>query len=127
MSAQGDRDVNFSVIPAKTSFALGERVDFVLRAENEGEESVTYQFRSSCQAFFHVEHDGRPVYHSRLEIMCAQILTELELSPGEQKDFPFRWNQADHRGTPVLAGEYQIVAFLADDNGPRVSAAIRVE
>ena len=72
----------------------------MLRAENEGEESVTYQFRSSCQASTSSVTGAGD--HSRLEITCAQILTELELSPGEQKDFPFRWNQADHRGTPVF-------------------------
>ena len=123
----GDRNVNFAVISAKTSFAPGETVEFVLRAENEGEERVTYQFGSSCQAFFHVELDGRLVYSSRLEIICAQVLTELDLSPGEQHDFPFRWNQVGVGGAPVSTGEYRIVAYLADDNSPPVSASIRVD
>ena len=124
---QQDRDVTFSVIPAKTSFALGKPVEFVLRAENQGGESVTYQFGSSCQAFFHVELDGRLVFSSRLGTMCAQVLTGLEFSPGEQHDFTFRWNQVDIGGAPVSAGEYQIVAYLADDNSPQVSTSIRVD
>ena len=109
----------------KTSFALGERVEFVLRAENEGEESVTYQFRSSCQASTSSVTGAGD--HSRLEITCAQILTELELSPGEQKDFPFRWNQADHRGTPVFGRGISDRGLSCQRQRPRVAVAIRVE
>ncbi len=124
---QGDRDVNFSVIPSKTSFARGETVEFLLRAHNEGDETVNLRFGSSCQAFFHVEQDGQRVYQSRFLTMCAQVMTALQLAPGERKDFPFRWNQVDSRGTPVSAGEYLIVAYLANDNSPPVSASIRVD
>ena len=124
---QGDRNVNFSVIPSKASFAPGETVEFLLRAHNEGDETVTFRFGSSCQGFFHIERDGRRVYQSRFLTMCAQVMTALQLAPGERKDFPFRWNQVDSRGTPVSAGEYLIVAYLANDNSPPVSASIRVD
>ena len=124
---QGDRNVNFSVIPSKTTFAPGETVEFLLRAENEGEETVTFRFGSSCRAFFHIERDGRRVYQSRFLTMCAQVMTTLQLAPRKQRDFPFRWNQVDSRGAALAAGDYLIVAYLANDNSPPVSASIRVE
>lgn len=119
--------VRFAVVPAQPRFGPGEPVQAVLRVVNESAETVRFAFRSGCQAFFEVVRDGRTLFHHRFHVMCAMALTARELAPGQSAEFPFTWDRVDDEGAPVSQGAYQIVAYLADGNSPRVAATVELD
>ena len=123
----GPPGVSFAVVPAKPRFGPGEPVKAVLRVVNESEDTVRFAFRSGCQASFEVVRDGRTLFHHRFHVMCTMALTARELAPGQSVEFPFTWDRVDDEGAPVSRGAYQIVAYLADGNSPRVAATVELE
>jgi hypothetical protein len=119
--------VTFTVVPAKGSFGPGETVQAALKIENGSTEVVRFQFRTGCQTNFEIGVVDRIVFHSRVHTACTQALTTLELAPGENASRPFSWNRQDDSGVPVPPGVYRVIAFLADGNGPPVSATVELQ
>lgn len=113
---------------AAQRFAAGEPVDLVLEIRNAGEQALALEFATARTHDFRVlDSEGREVWswsHGRL---FAQMLTQLELAPGERRRFAASWDQRDASGTLARPGRYGVVATLASSPSPPPVGPVELE
>lgn len=111
-----ETDVVTEVFTEKDRYSPGEPINVTVVVTNLGEESVTYDYRSSCHARYVVEsEDGARVF----EYIATDlpVIQRTTLEPGESETYVFdgynAWDQVDDRGYPVeVPGSYIIYGIL---------------
>jgi hypothetical protein len=118
--------VTFTLTLAQPAFGPDDLVRATLWIANASRDSVRFRFSTGCQAWFDVVSDTGPVYHQQRHVACPQTPTTLDVAPGATRSLAIGWDRADDGGAPVAPGTYHLIAYLADDNSPRVSASLEL-
>jgi hypothetical protein len=104
---------------AARSFAPGAPVGLVLEVRNAGDAPRRLEFASGRTHDFAVsDAQGRELWRWSRGRFFVQMLSEIELAPGESRRFAEAWDQRDAEGAAVPAGRYQVVASLACSPSP---------
>lgn len=105
-----------------TSFIQGETIRFVCTVRNNGSTPVTlYYTRPACELLVRSRSSGVSVWDPYYGQAFAQVVTSMELAPGESSETVFEWDMV---ATPELAadvppGVYRVepLLFVGNDNG----------
>jgi hypothetical protein len=111
----------FSLITDKLGYDYGEQITFSLRAVNTGLDNLTLAFPSACQADYIIDD------LAKTELVCAQVLTEVVIKPGESHDWTFT-NKPGQGDDPILMpGTHNIRAVLIGYPSATASQSITVD
>ncbi len=98
-----------------TTFDQQDRVQFVLRVTNTGDEKVTFEFPTTRQADVAIVTDDRAeeVVWVASEVLSDQNTpTEVEFAAGETRTFTFDGVLVDEQGEYLRRRDYQAVGAL---------------
>lgn len=87
---------------------------------------LTYHFNSGCQFGFTLTRDATTVFDSRNNIACIQVLTQFTLETGESKKYSIALD-GYHDRRELDPGNYQLTAFLLNNNNHEISIPFTVE
>lgn len=90
----------------------GQPLGMTLLVTNRSDRSVEITFPTACQENFLVRQGTLTVWELDAGRLCAQVVTELTLGPGETVTFQTTWDQVDNDGDRVPPGEYEAVGQL---------------
>lgn len=90
----------------------GQPLGLKLVVGNPSQGPVTVVFPTACEENFVVRRGAEPVWELASGRMCAQVMSERTLEPGDTLTYQATWNQEDDDGTAVPAGEYVVVGEL---------------
>lgn len=131
-SAEG---LELSIRAGTSQTAPGDTVTLTAKLTNTGASAVTIQLPSGCQAMVYVEDAaGKVVFPFGGDWVCAAVITELQLAPGESREYPVRWpaqratyDPATGREsyTPLPAGSYRAYATLHGSTATTRSLRLR--
>jgi hypothetical protein len=108
---------------AALSIAPGEALVLVLTVRNPGGAPQRVALPSAQTHDFAVStHAAREIWRWSAGRRFAQILTELELAPGEERSFRESWPARGPDGAPVASGRYRAEAWVGSG-----AARMRVE
>lgn len=98
----------------KPVYRPGETVIITFTVANRSDFPVALRFHNSCcQPDLIVKNNSETVvwqWQPAHQMMCAQVMMEGSIAPGETRKFNFRWNQQDSQNMLVDPGLYQIWA-----------------
>jgi len=101
------------------SFAAGEPVGLVLEVRNAGSAPRRLEFPTARTHDFAVsEAHGGEVWRWSRGRLFAQVLSEIELAPGESRRFAVAWDQRTAAGAQAPPGRYRVVGSLACSPAP---------
>jgi hypothetical protein len=113
---------------AAQRFATGAPVGFVLEVRNAARAPQRLEFPTARTHDFAVtDAHGREVWRWSRGRLFAQVLSEIELAPGESRRFAAAWDQRDAAGALALPGRYGVVASLACSPAPPPVGALYLE
>ena len=96
----------------RASYRPGEPVRLQLELFNNSAEAVRLRFSTSQQCDFEVLWEDQRLWHWAADRLFAQVLTELELAPGQRHQFEATWDGRNNDGTTAKSGEYIARGFL---------------
>lgn len=103
-----------SAVGTEGALPLGVPVHITLTIANTGDERLVYRFTTGCQFnLFVAEADSDDAVWTSSTV-CIQVLSSLELEPGEVREYEALWAQNGPGGHPVGAGRYRIDAWLLE-------------
>lgn len=95
------------------TYILGEPIAIKISATNRGTTTLVFDWPTSCVFDFAVtDLQGNEVFRLSRNVVCAQVLTQVKVEPGETRTYDARWNQIDNAGGSVGPGEYNLIAWL---------------
>jgi hypothetical protein len=95
-------------------FAAGESIGLVLVVTNTSGAPQRLEFPTARTHDFAVaDAGGREVWRWSLGRRFAQVLTQIELAPGESRRFAAVWDLGGAGAKPAAPGRYRVVASLA--------------
>jgi hypothetical protein len=118
-----------TVATSRSTYAPGEGVDLTVTVRNQSASPVTLHFPTGCQALFKVETiSGASLYDVLLHASCPPDASELTLSPGQSRAYPFFWDQRNDAGTFVPAPADYVIrgSFDTPDTVPTGLATLSV-
>lgn len=123
-SAEEVPGVSTEVLTEKDSYGPGEPVNVTVVVTNNGEESVTYSYRSFYATYIVGDGGGAKVFEP--DIPANTVMTEVTLEPGGSQTFVLdlteAWAQVDGGGCVVDAGTtYTIFGVLNTWDYPVIS------
>jgi hypothetical protein len=95
-------------------FAAGESIGLVLVVSNTSGAPQRLEFPTARTHDFAVaDAGGREVWRWSHGRLFAQMLTQIELAPGESRRFAAEWDPRGAAAALALPGRYRVVASLA--------------
>ncbi len=101
-----DSDLTICIETDKLIYGFGEPVAMTLHVTNTGASPQTFFFNDTCTSWFHVFSGSTEIWDS--DLVCALILTEITLGPGESFTPGDVWGQIYEGGGQVPAGYYHV-------------------
>jgi hypothetical protein len=99
---------------AAARFATGAAVSLALEVRNLGDAPRRLEFATArTHDFAVIDAGGREVWRWSRGRLFAQVLSEIELAPGEARRFAAAWDQRDAAGQPAPPGRYRVEGELA--------------
>lgn len=103
------------------TYILGKPVTVRISGTNKESTSLALQWSNSCVYDFAViDSTGNEVYRLSRNVVCAQVITEVKIAPGETRSYEGIWSQGDNAGMSVKPGEYHLVAWLVGQESENV-------
>jgi len=109
------QDSNFvlGIYLDKTSFSVGETVEFVFTITNKTDSDQELTFNTSQIYNFVIYKNEEIVYNWALNRAFAQVITTLKFEPGETKAYIEKWDLKDNSGDSLKDGVYKVEFSLA--------------
>jgi len=106
----------------QSTYVLDQAIRLTLTLMNPGKTDIILRFRSSQKANFVIRRGKEEIWRWSHGRMFAQVLTQIKLSPGEQREIQATWDQKDGKGRAVPAGTYEAVGLIlsGDRRDPKV-------
>ena len=109
-------------------FGAGASIGLVLVARNANAAPLRLEFPTAQTHDFAVTGDaGNELWRWSRGRRFAQVLTQIELAPGESRRFEAAWDQRDASGAPAPPGRYRVVASLACAPAPPPVGPLEIE
>ncbi len=105
--------LSFSITADKKEYAPGEKVTFNLILENRGNSDLTLRFSTSQVYDIQISGPGSYFWRWSKDRFFAQVITEIQLRPGERKAFQESWETGEN----FAPGEYSVTAWLLVPEG----------
>jgi hypothetical protein len=113
-----------SVATDKSTYALGEPVQFTLQVRNTASAAVTVTLPTGQDYDFIVRAaDGTEVWRWSHDQAFTQVVRQATFGPGETKTFTTTWDQRNNDGQPVGAGQFTVTGVYT--GSPPVQSAPR--
>jgi len=95
------------------TYSLGAPIAIKISATNTGTTALVFDWPTSCVFDLAVtDSQGNEVFRLSRNVVCAQVLTQVKVEPGETRTYDARWNQISNAGGSVGPGEYDLMAWL---------------
>ncbi len=95
------------------TLAAGETLVLVLTLRNPADSPLRLPLSTAQTHDFSITtDDGRELWRWSAGRRFAQVLTELELAPGEERSFRGAWSQRSADGSPAPPGRYRAGAWI---------------
>lgn len=114
--AESPPGLKFSVKITPSRFKLGQHVKLEATMFNDSDKKFERHFPTACVWDFQVARELRVLGPSR---MCAQVVTDLALEPGELRMIVRDWGGNDRYfelGEPLTPGTYHVTAGFFEGN-----------
>ena len=109
-------------------FDAGKPVGLVLEARNAGQAPLRLEFPTARTHDFRiVDAGGKELWRWSHGRLFAQMLTQIELAPGELRRFAAAWDQRDASGSLAAPGRYHVLATLACSPSPPPAGPLELE
>ncbi len=111
---EAPKGLRFSVKVTPARFKMGERVVLEATMFNDSEKKFEKEFPSACIFDYEIASSARVLGPSR---MCAQVVTDLALAPGEMRVIVREWSGNQRyfdAAEPLTPGTYQLTAGLVE-------------
>ena len=96
----------------KPEYEPGEPVALTFEVKNTSDARRVFEFSTGCQHDFLVRQDDGLVWSVSHNQSCVQVLTSIELGPGETWIRSDVWDQRSNKPEPVGPGSYDVTAEL---------------
>jgi hypothetical protein len=110
----------FSLSTDKLNYEYGAPIIIILQAQNTGTEKLTLAFSSACQTEYYID-DSRAA-----DPICAQMLTEVSVAPGETYKWSFAHNPGQEDAPILYPGSHTIKANLIGYPSTQASQSITI-
>ncbi|MBN1754886.1 hypothetical protein JW877_01600 [bacterium] len=108
-----DKEIEVAVSAGKTSYTLGDSIEFTMIVSSRMDEPVKFVFSTSQPYDFIVrDSDGEEIWRFTHGKAFSQVVTPTELEPSEKVVYIMRWNGETNRGTSVALGRYTVQCCL---------------
>ena len=93
---------------------------------NISDVALSYGFNSGCQSGFTVKQNGTLILDSRNKFVCTGALTQLNLEPGENKEYQISTASiGDNKD--LKKGIYQLAAFLLENHSQAIGTSFEIK
>lgn len=106
---QGKVDADLNIGAEKIEHVQDLEATLVIR--NMSRNTVKYKFPSTCQIGYMIGNEGEVLFDSRENMVCARVLTKIELKSGECRRFDLNFHSLE----TIEPGTYTLRAFLLED------------
>jgi hypothetical protein len=110
----------------KSEYDPGEPVLLTFEVKNTTNVRQSFSFSEACQNDFRIREGDVLVWNFNHDQMCAQVVTSLELEPGETWTRSEVWDQRTNKGEPAGSGAYDAKATLTQTGKPLDSEPLRI-
>lgn len=113
---KNDNDVSprfdFFLVISDSAFALGSVVRFAIVVRNISSGSISITFSNLCLADFIVEREGEIIWRKSDGKMCAQMLVQKSVPPGDSIKIEGEWDSFSSKDKKVSLGKYSLRGLL---------------